>query len=337
VLNGKLDLVQAEAIGDLIDARSRVMHAAALVQLDGGLSRRILGLRDSIIGLEALIAYDIDFPEEDEGPISEDRIAAEISGVLRALDALLATAPTGELIREGAVIVIAGPPNAGKSSLFNALLGASRAIVTDIPGTTRDAIEAVLDADPWPLRLVDTAGLRQTDDFIEQLGIEVSTRYLASADVIIACGDTGESVRTTTASVSTLSSAPVIPVRTKADLNGAFSTVTAVHAAEYIAVSAVTGQGISQVLDAVNAAISARYGQPPIDAPVLMRTRHQYALETARAELAAFETVWREGQLPATVAAVHLRAAAHALEDVIGAVSADDVLERVFATFCVGK
>ena len=145
VLNGKLDILQAEAIGDLIDARSQTMRRTALGQLDGGLSRRLLQLRSSLIDLEALIVYDIDFPEEDDGPVSRERVDKAATDIALSLEALLATAPTGELIREGAIVVIAGPPNAGKSSLFNALLGRSRAIVTEMPGTTRDALEAVIE------------------------------------------------------------------------------------------------------------------------------------------------------------------------------------------------
>lgn len=328
VLHGKLDLLQAEAIADLVDASSRAMHGMALRQLDGGLSRRITTLRDRVIGLEALIAYDIDFPEEDDGPIPRERIAGALEELLGMLDALLATAPTGELIRTGAVVVIAGAPNVGKSSLFNALLGIERAIVTDIPGTTRDAIEAVIDIGPWPIRLVDTAGLRETDNRVEQLGIEVSGRYLASADLVIACHDTDPGVTTAVSHIAKMTAASVIGVRTKADLG---------TSGVPIQVSTLTGMGVPDLLAAIETALSQRHRPLSADTPALTRERHRYVVGTARDELMAFDRAWREGDLPASIAGVHLRAAVHALEEMIGAVDVEDVLDRLFGTFCVGK
>ena len=195
VLNGKLDIVQAEAVGDLIDARSSAMQQVALGQLEGGLSSRIAEVRESIISLEALLAYDIDFPEEDDGPVSRNRILESTDRVIGSLDVLLSTIPTGQVVKEGAITVIAGEPNAGKSSLFNALLGESRAIVTEIPGTTRDALEGVIDAGRWPIRLIDTAGLRLSNDAVERLGIEMSERYVARAHLLIACGENKDALK----------------------------------------------------------------------------------------------------------------------------------------------
>jgi tRNA modification GTPase len=327
-----MDLVQAEAVGDLIDARSDAMRRAAVAQLDGALSRRVGALRDAVLEVEALLAYDIDFPEEDEGPVPRARVTAALDRVLGAADELLATAPAGELVREGAVVVIAGAPNAGKSSLFNALLGERRAIVTDVPGTTRDAIEAVVDAAGWPLRLVDTAGLRETRDVVERLGIEVSERWLARAHVALACGDTGPAVAGAVALVRRATDAPVIPVRPKGDLVAAGE-----HTDGAVVVSARTGRGLGGLLAEVAALLAERYGAPTADVPLLTRARHRRALAEARAELERFREAWAGDALPAAVAAVHVRAAAHALEELIGAVDVEDVLGRVFASFCVGK
>ena len=189
VANGRMDLLQAEAVSDLINARSRLAHRVAINQLEGGLSQRTGELRDAILELEALIAYDIDFPEEDEGSVDRRRVSAALARTIGALNGLLVTGDTGEMLREGALVVIGGAPNAGKSSLFNALVGRERAIVTDIAGTTRDAIEAVIEVRGWPVRLVDTAGLRESTDIVERLGIEITERYLGSADVVVLCAE----------------------------------------------------------------------------------------------------------------------------------------------------
>src|SRR3989442_1464455 len=180
VLNGKMDLLQAEATADLIDAGSPAQRRRALQQLDRGLSDRLAALRNEILELEALIAYDIDFPEEDEGPVRPERVRGAWSAVRGRVGDLLTTAPEGERLREGALLVIAGRPNAGKSSLFNALLGTERAIVTEIPGTTRDAVEAHAVLEGFPFRLVDTAGLRGRDDPGGRLGIPVGRHDLAA-------------------------------------------------------------------------------------------------------------------------------------------------------------
>jgi tRNA modification GTPase len=330
VLNGKIDLVQAEAVGDLIDARSDAMRRAALLQLDGGLSARIAQLRDELLDVEALLAYDIDFPEEDDGPVPRSRITDAAARALASLDRLLATAPAGALVRDGAIVVIAGAPNAGKSSLFNALLGESRAIVTEVPGTTRDAIEAAVEHRGWPLRLVDTAGLRTATELVERLGIEVSERYLARAAVVVACGEDEESLEEAGGRVTSLTSAPVLRVLTKGDLGRGAP-------ADAIVASALDGRGLHTLLDAIVGLLDERYGAPMVEYPRLTRERHRQAIESARHELATFCAEWGQTGLPAPVAASHVRAAVWALDELIGAIDVEDVLERVFSSFCVGK
>lgn len=332
VLNGRMDLVQAEAVADLIDARTTAMHRQALSQLDGGLSRRLLALRDDVIHLEALIAYDIDFPEEDDGPIAPARIKKAAESLRDALRALMHTAPQAAVLRDGVLVVIAGPPNAGKSSLFNALLGESRALVTPIAGTTRDAIESVLDRAPLPLRFVDTAGLRDTADEIERLGIEVSTRYLGQAQVVLACGACAADIEATTSVIASRTEGIVIPVHTKVDMGVVDTTGTA------IGVSAETGQGIRRLLEAIDrAAAASAVGLPAGDDVLVTRERHRAGLATAYEELSEFLLTWESGALPAPVAAVHLYAARESLSDLIGVVDTEDVLDRVFREFCIGK
>ncbi|MFL5562299.1 MAG: tRNA uridine-5-carboxymethylaminomethyl(34) synthesis GTPase MnmE [Gemmatimonadaceae bacterium] len=342
VINGKLTLAQGEAIGDVIDATSRAGHRLALDALDGGLVRRVLALRDALLELEALIAYDIDFPEEDDGPVAPERIARSARDVSMLLDALIATAPAGELVRDGALVVLAGPPNAGKSSLFNALLGDARALVTPIPGTTRDAIEAVVDAPRWPLRLVDTAGLRESTDTIERLGIEVSERYLARAQLVLACAERLEDVVDTRRRISAISPAPVIGVLTKQDLMPAGSRARGATGGidedrALVPVSAETGAGLAELLATIEQALSASIHALVPDMPVVTRARHLAALQEARDEIGSFRSGWESRELPAPVIAVHLRAAVTALEELVGVVDTEDVLDRVFRSFCVGK
>ena len=321
VLNGKMDLLQAEATADLIDAGSPAQRRRALQQLERGLSDRLAALRGEILELEALIAYEIDFPEEDEGPVAPERVRRAWDVARERVAALLRTAPEGERLREGALLVIAGRPNAGKSSLFNALLGVERAIVTEIPGTTRDAIEAHAVIEGFPFRLVDTAGLRATDERIERLGIEVSKRYLDAADLVLFCEERDSRERDAfLASVK----APVVTVRTKADLTGDAG------------VSVVTGAGLP---DLRRRLAEVAFGQllalGDVE-PVVTRARHRAALERALAELDGFWAA-RGAGVDAAAAATHLRTAVAALDDLIGVVTPDDVLDRVFAAFCVGK
>lgn len=342
VLNGRMDLLQAEAVADLVDARTRAMQREALAQLDGGLSRRLLALRNEVIHLEALLAYDIDFPEEDDGPIAPARIARAAHTLLDALNALLLTAPRGAMVRDGVLVVIAGPPNAGKSSLFNALLGESRAIVTPVAGTTRDAIEALLDrGGALPLRLVDTAGLRDTDDEVEKLGIEVSSRYLAQAQVVLACGALPEDVAHTCEVVRAHTTATVVPVHTKCDLwqSGDATDGASDRASDGagIEVSAESGAGLADLLARIDAAAHEAVPASPHDSVIITRERHRAGLTMARDEVAAFARAWDTGALPAPVAAVHLLAAREAIADLIGSVDTEDVLDRVFRDFCIGK
>lgn len=327
VLHGKLDLLQAEATGDLIDATAPAQRRAALHQLDRGLSARIASLRDRVLELEALVSYDIDFPEEDAGPVPPERVEWATAQLADGLRGLLATADEGERLRDGALCVIAGAPNAGKSSLFNALLGTERAIVTEIAGTTRDAIEAPASCGGFPFRLVDTAGLREGAERIEQLGVEVSHRYLRAADLVLFCVEAGRTLTPDETRFLDTVEAPALVVRTKVDLR---------PPAEGLGVSVVSGQGLDAVRQELARVAFGRVAATADLEPVITRERHRGAVQRALEEVEQFGAARASG-LEAVVAATHLRAAVTALEDVIGLVSTDDVLDRLFSTFCVGK
>jgi tRNA modification GTPase len=332
--NGKMDLLQAEAVGDLTAATAPAQRRAALGQLDRGLSQLITGLREEVLNLEALCCYEIDFPEEDSGPIPAERIDSAIASLRDTLTRLLATAAEGERLQEGAVCVIAGRPNVGKSSLFNALLGRDRALVTEVPGTTRDAIEAPATCDGFPFRLIDTAGLRDSDDRVERAGIEVSHRYLAAADVILLCVEAGDELNAAERDFVAGSAAPVIIVGTKLDMlaGGLRQPVED----EQALVSSHDGTGLAQLRGKLATVAFSSLGSRGDIEPLITRERHRIALERALDEIVSFGAARAKG-LDGVVAATHLRAAVTALDDVIGVITPEDVLSRVFATFCVGK
>lgn len=334
VLNGKLDLLQAEGIASVVDARTEAARRSALHHTDGGASRQIGMLRDGLLELEALLAYDIDFPEEDDGPIPRARIDGAVADVQRQVDALLGSVRLGEVVREGAVVVLAGLPNAGKSSLFNALLGVERAIVHETPGTTRDAIEAMIEVNRWPLRLVDTAGLRDSADEVERTGVVVSRRYLAGAHLVLLCGETARDIDAVRDVVRRITDVPLLGVLTKSDLHRAGASDSSAGKA---VVSAHQREGLVELVAMIEHELDVHYGSLDPDLPLLTKARHQSALTKAAQELALFRSEWSGDQVPVSMAAVHIRSAVHELETLVGAVDVDDVLARVFTAFCVGK
>jgi len=338
-LNGKMDLMQVEATLDLIEARSPAMHRAALFQLERGLSRRIEELRQGLLELQGLLAYDIDFPEEDDGPVPADRIdgtAIRLSGQLaRMLDLV----PEGELLRDGALTVIAGRPNAGKSSLFNTLLGFERAIVTEEPGTTRDAIEAHVSVAGYPFRVVDTAGLGEDPGRVEKMGIEVARSYLERADIVLLCVEAGREPGADEmeflAEYRRTDGSGIVVLRTKADLHPNSGQAKALGLRTEVCISARTGAGIPELREALlQKAFSGIRGEEEV--PIVTRERQVRCLTKAWEDVEAFRAARAKG-LPSEVAGTHVQDATLALEDLLGTVTTDDVLDVVFGSFCVGK
>jgi tRNA modification GTPase len=326
VLNGKLDLVQAEAVGDLVDATAPAQARVALHQLEGGLSRRIAALRECLIQVQALLSYDIDFPEEDDGPVAPERLARQIEAAGQQIRLLLSGAPAAERLREGALVVFAGRPNAGKSSLFNALLGSARTLVTEVPGTTRDAVEAHTDFLGWPVRLADTAGLWDAPEAIDRLGVDVSRRYVAAADLVLLCVESGRDLGDDEVAIT--ASRPTLLVRTKADLTP--------NPGEGLAVSVVTAAGLGALRRAAAEQVFAERINLADLEPALTRERHRTALVRAQRALdEAAPHLDRSGD--AVLAAHHVREATAALDELLGTVDIEEVLDRVFGSFCVGK
>ena len=343
VLHGKMDLVQAEAVLDLIEGRSKAQHDAALFQVERGLSRRIAELREQLVTVEAYLAHYIDFPEEDEAPVPVSQVVSAAGALREALGELLETAPEGELLREGALTVLAGPPNSGKSSLYNTLLGEERAIVTDVPGTTRDALEAVISLGGFPFRLVDTAGLHDSDDRVEGMGIEVARRYLDRADVVLFCVESDSEIGPAEREfLAELADVPTVLLRTKADMvsgkrvSAAAEDLNGALVRESLELSVVDGTGLGRLQALLPAMLYSGLVRTGVSVPALTRARQSEAVRVARDQVVAFVEALEAGT-PVAVASALLRPAETALEELLGLISTDEILDRVFREFCIGK
>jgi len=320
-LEGKLDLAQAEAVADLIDASSREAARGALRSLSGEFSSAIEALRVRLVELRALTEAQLDFPEEELEHLHRDDAARRLAQVRAALADVLAKSRQGSLLRSGVHVVLAGRPNVGKSSLLNRLAGDERAIVAPQPGTTRDALREPVQIEGVPLVLVDTAGLRESGDELERMGMERTRRELARADVVIAVAEAGECA----SPAAELPGAARIDVYNKADLRPGFAAPPGA-----LAVSAKTGQGLAELRHAILAAA----GWAASDEPVfLARERHLRALASAAEHL---ESARGEGPRW-ELFAEELRLAHQALGTITGEFTADDLLGEIFARFCIGK
>jgi tRNA modification GTPase len=321
-LNGKLDLAQAEAVADLIDASSQEAARAALRSLSGEFSSAIQALASRLVELRALTEAMLDFPEEEVDAVHRDDARSGLDAIGKALDQVLAKSREGSLLRSGIHVVLAGRPNVGKSSLLNRLAGEERAIVTPVPGTTRDALREPIQIQGVPLTLVDTAGLRASSDTVEQLGIERTRRELAQADLVLLVREAGESGAE---AAPVCGDARTIHVYNKLDLAPQFEPPEGA-----LAVSAKTGQG----LEALRAGILAAAGWSSTGESVfLARERHLRALETARGHVDAARRELARWEFFAE----ELRLAHAALGAITGEFTADDLLGQIFSRFCIGK
>lgn len=331
-LNGKLDLTQAESIIDVITARTDLALRAANRQLEGALGSAVQTLRDDLTGVVAHVEAYIDFPEEDIDPDTGAALLARLEALLERISKLLATAEQGRVLREGVRTVLAGLPNAGKSSLLNRLLGFERAIVSDVAGTTRDTIEETINLQGFPLRLVDTAGLREnTADQIESEGIRRTRHQLGQADLILEVADASRPAGESRLSLPEDAARFRLLVLNKADLGIHPSWADSGG----VPVSCRTGEGLDALADRVVETIT-RGGAAFENLDIAVNARHKACLERAAGALEAARTALNDGQPPEFVA-LELRLALEALGEIVGRVDVEDILGVIFSQFCIGK
>ncbi|MDR3433296.1 MAG: tRNA uridine-5-carboxymethylaminomethyl(34) synthesis GTPase MnmE [Rouxiella aceris] len=338
-LNDKLDLAQAEAIADLIDASSEQAARSAINSLQGAFSSRIHQLVEALTNLRIYVEAAIDFPDEEIDFLSDGKIEAQLNAVIGDLNAVRTEARQGSLLREGMKVVIAGRPNAGKSSLLNALAGREAAIVTAIAGTTRDVLREHIHLDGMPLHIIDTAGLREASDEVERIGIERAWHEIEQADTVLFMVDGTTTDATEPAAIwpefmARLPAAlPIVVVRNKADITGEAMGKTEVNGHSLIRLSARTGEGINLLRDHLKQSMGFTQN---MEGGFLARRRHLQALEQAAQHLLQGKEQLL-GAWAGELLAEELRLSQQCLSEITGEFSSDDLLGRIFSSFCIGK
>ncbi len=338
-LNDKLDLAQAEAIADLIDASSEQAARSAVNSLQGAFSTRINHLVEALTNLRIYVEAAIDFPDEEIDFLSDGKIEAKLNEVIGDLAAVRTEARQGSLLREGMKVVIAGRPNAGKSSLLNALAGREAAIVTDIAGTTRDVLREHIHIDGMPLHIIDTAGLRDASDEVERIGIERAWNEIEQADTVLFMVDGTTTDATEPAEIwpdfmaRLPNSLPIVVVRNKADVTGEAMGKTEVNGHSLIRLSARTGEGIDLLREHLKESMGFNQN---MEGGFLARRRHLQALEQAAQHLLQGKDQLL-GAWAGELLAEELRLSQQSLSEITGEFSSDDLLGRIFSSFCIGK
>jgi tRNA modification GTPase len=340
-INGRIDLSQAEAVLDLIRSRTDESRKIALEQLQGGLSAAITALRDKLTDICANIEAYIDFPEDEIETASKKELSQSTKDISRELSSLLKTYEDARFFREGLSTAIVGRPNVGKSSLLNALIRKDRAIVTEIPGTTRDVIEEYLNIDGLPLRIMDTAGIRHSTDIAEKEGVARSLRSIESADLVIAIFDRSEPLREEDFEVmEKIKNKNSIIVFNKCDLTSIFdrdklTSRLAPYDLRTLSISATRGDGLPELKKTIFASCLKDWKEER-EGVVVTNLRHKCAIEDARKSLDN-ATDAMEGNQPIEIIAIELRESLDKLGEIVGAVTTEDILNRIFNDFCIGK
>ena len=339
-LNGRLDLTQAEAVIDLIDAETAAAARNAAAQLDGGLRRVLEPIQNALLDITSRFYAVVDYPDEDIEDIRPEQVAEALSSAEGQLIALLATCQRGKVLKSGVRTAIVGRPNAGKSSLLNALAGYERAIVTDIPGTTRDTVEESVLCGGVLLRLIDTAGIRDTEDIVEQKGVERSRQAITSADLVLAVVDGTEKPTGVGEIFRLAAECPHwIAVYTKRDLAPPYmvlasSPAPAAPPAASVSLSSVTGEGLDKLEKAVSSLFPA--GDPKEAGSLLTDQRQEEAVRRARDAVRRAREALESGLTPDAVL-TDAEEALDALGELTGRTAKEEIVSRIFSRFCVGK
>ncbi len=338
-LNDKLDLTQAEAIADLIDASSAQAARSAMQSLQGEFSKKIHALVEKVIYLRMYVEAAIDFPDEEIDFLSDGKVAGDLAAIINDLSQVQKQATQGSILREGMKVVIAGRPNAGKSSLLNALAGREAAIVTDIAGTTRDVLREHIHIDGMPLHIIDTAGLREATDKVEQIGIERAWQEILQADRVLFMVDSTTTTATSPAEIwpefieRLPASLGITVIRNKTDLTGETIGADLGSATPVFRLSAKDSQGI----DALREHLKACMGfEGNMEGSFIARRRHLDALERALEHLNIGE-IQLHNHMAGEILAEELRITQQHLNEITGEFSSDDLLGRIFSSFCIGK
>ena len=338
-LNGRIDLTQAEAVRDLIDSQTLYQAKVAAQQLEGALSRRLQPVKQKLVELIAVLEAGIDFAEDDVSVMPDSVILNHIADVRAPLERLAASFAYGKIVHEGLTLAIVGRPNVGKSSLFNRLVERERAIVTATPGTTRDLVTETVSIGGIPVKLVDTAGIRQALDEAESIGIRKSMEALAEADLVLVVEDASqESIEEDGELLRCVEGRPAILVKNKIDLKGQASGVGSQASSSTrhtVLTSAVTGEGIGELRSAILSHIGGAAGSQA-EPGFVTNIRHQRSIQDSLAALGAASNAVA-GKIPHEMLLMDLYNGLRPLDAITGATTTDDILNLIFSTFCIGK
>ncbi|MBU3091157.1 tRNA uridine-5-carboxymethylaminomethyl(34) synthesis GTPase MnmE [Clostridium sp. CF011] len=336
-LNGRIDLSQAEAVIDIIRAKTDLSMKSALMQSEGSISREIKNIRNKLLSVIASIEVTVDYPEEDIEEVTAEKVNEDVIDIISEIDTLLSTADEGKILREGLSTVIVGKPNVGKSSLLNALVKEKRAIVTDVPGTTRDAIEEYINIEGIPVKIVDTAGIRETEDIVEKIGVEKSKEKIDEADLVILILDSSKKLTHEDREIiKYIKNKKYIVLLNKSDLGGKIEIeeLQSLKSKYITNVSVKTGEGLNHVKEYIKDLFFK--GEIKTEGIFVTNNRHKESLIRAKENLESSLNAL-EYTLAIDLASIDIRNAWISLGEITGEILEEDIIHKIFSEFCLGK